>query len=226
MTASDFLPEEDWESDISALLGGLPNVAPPDGFITEALDHRPLHAGRLVAGLGAAVFVAFGVAIGLGGFGQSSVVPELSALNAQHAAASAGGLGTASYDSDDESADDAVEVAPNLDLQARIVREEDLRQAVYDVGGDQVSIFSQPGVVDFDELPSGTIITIEGVTAWEAADDNVVVLQTADYAVTIIGLEPAEVERAIADIPGQGTAAAVGRLVNEFTSQLGFPDLP
>ena len=45
------LPEEPWEADVGALLGALPPVDPPEGFIASALDHRPLYAGRIVVGL-------------------------------------------------------------------------------------------------------------------------------------------------------------------------------
>ncbi|MEL7158282.1 MAG: hypothetical protein AAFN30_17020 [Actinomycetota bacterium] len=57
--------EEAWESEVAAALGGLPPVEPPAGFLDRALNHRPLHAGRVLAGL---------VLLSLGGLGLSLAV--------------------------------------------------------------------------------------------------------------------------------------------------------
>lgn len=73
-------PDEPWEAEISHLLSGLAPVDPPPGFIDQAIDHRPLFAGRALAGLLAAAAVVFGASFALGAFGQPRVVPELSTL--------------------------------------------------------------------------------------------------------------------------------------------------
>ncbi len=55
--SDDLGPEEPWEAEIGALLGGLPMVEPPEGFLTAAMDHRPLRGGRTLLGLAAAVVI-------------------------------------------------------------------------------------------------------------------------------------------------------------------------
>ncbi len=50
-------PEESWEAEVGALLGGLPMVEPPEGFLAAAMDHRPLRGGRTLLGLVAAVVI-------------------------------------------------------------------------------------------------------------------------------------------------------------------------
>lgn len=78
----DVFPDEPWEAEISQLLSGLGSVEPPPGFIDQAIDHRPLFAGRALAGLLAAAAVVFGATFALGVFGQPRLVPELSTLTA------------------------------------------------------------------------------------------------------------------------------------------------
>lgn len=73
-------PDEPWESEISQLLSGLAPVEPPPGFIEQAIDHRPLFAGRALAGLSVAAGVLFAASYAFGAFGQPRLVPELSTL--------------------------------------------------------------------------------------------------------------------------------------------------
>lgn len=78
----DLFPDEPWEADISDLLSGLGPVEPPPGFIDQAIDHRPLFAGRSLVGLLTAAAVIFGATFALGVFGQPRLVPDLSNLTA------------------------------------------------------------------------------------------------------------------------------------------------
>ena len=59
-------PDEPWEDEVAAALRGLPTIEPPAGFIDRAVDHRPLHAGRLAAGLAAVALVALGASLSVG----------------------------------------------------------------------------------------------------------------------------------------------------------------
>ncbi len=59
-------PDEPWERDVAAALRGLPPVEPPVGFIDRAVDHRPLHAGRLAAVLAAVALVGLGASLSVG----------------------------------------------------------------------------------------------------------------------------------------------------------------
>lgn len=58
--------EEEWEADISALLGSLPLVEPPPGTIEMALNHRPLYAGRTMISLAVVSGLALMLWLGLG----------------------------------------------------------------------------------------------------------------------------------------------------------------
>lgn len=67
-------PEEAWEADVRAALGGLPTVEPPAEFLATATDHRPLHAGRTLVGAVAALLIGFAVAVATDLAGPGSVV--------------------------------------------------------------------------------------------------------------------------------------------------------
>ena len=71
------LGEEPWEAEIGALLGGLPPVDPPEGFIDSALRHRPLHAGRILVGLAVLSIVALVGTVGSGVVGRAEVTPPI-----------------------------------------------------------------------------------------------------------------------------------------------------
>lgn len=79
-TDNGAFPDEPWEAEISQMLSGLTSVEPPPGFIDQAIDHRPLFAGRSMVGLLAAAAVVFGATFALGAFGQPRLVPDLSTL--------------------------------------------------------------------------------------------------------------------------------------------------
>ncbi len=226
------VPEESWEDEVAAALAGLPLVEPPAGFIAEAVDHRPLFAGRLLVGLTGVAMLTFGLWYVTGAFGRPGIVPELRTLTARHAAAQAGG----SEGVNPVSSSGFEEVAPefsetplrttdDMDLRATFIAESDLVQVLYAHERQPVSIFSQPGRVKFDELPEGERVMIDGVLAWVDPDASVVVLETADSAVTIVGLSAAEVADAVQEIPHRSKTAGFTDLVNSITRELGFPDL-
>ena len=83
----DDFPDEPWEADIVDLLSGLGPVDPPSGFIEEAIDHRPLFAGRAMLGSMAAATVVFAASFAVGAFGQPRLVPELNTLTSGAAVA-------------------------------------------------------------------------------------------------------------------------------------------
>ncbi len=55
--------DEPWEQEVAGLLGRLPPVEPPAGFLARAVDHRPLHAGRTVVLLAALAAAGLGVTV-------------------------------------------------------------------------------------------------------------------------------------------------------------------
>ena len=81
--------EEAWEADIGAMLGALPVVDPPEGFIAAALDHRPLGAIRTLAALLVGVVVAVGASLVVGA-GGGRIIPEIDDLSQRHLTAAAG----------------------------------------------------------------------------------------------------------------------------------------
>lgn len=230
----NLVPEEPWEADIASLLSRLTPVDPPKGFIEQALDHRPLFALRALSGLGAASLAVLGVTYLLGAFGQPSVIPEISTLTAQHSLASAGLFPSETDASVDDGSftvapgeheDDAVVTVPGMDLLAILIAGEDLRQAVYEHDSEAISIFSQPGQVDLDELPEGQRTVIDGIPAWVNSSNDVVVLAADNSVVIVMGLAPPEVARVIEEIPGWAEPHGFTSAVNALTSELGFPDL-
>lgn len=75
--------EEPWEADISRLLGGLPPVEPPQGFLPAAVDHRPLFAGRTIVGLAGMSAAVVAAALLTGVFDKPGVVLPVDALTTQ-----------------------------------------------------------------------------------------------------------------------------------------------
>lgn len=237
MTSPTFEPEEDWEGEIGSLLSGLPMVDPPDGFIETALDHRPLYGGRVLASLMMSVFVAVAVALGVGLAADGSVIPEFDRLTERHLAAQA----TLASDGDAASAastaeleaerlsvigSDPVLFTPQGYEPAGTFKAEDLRQAVYEREGTAVSVFIQPGRLDWDALPdSGRRVTISGQEAWVDDAKQITILSAKGETITILGLTVNEVSASVDGVP-TGDASIYRRsldLAATAAQQLGFP---
>jgi len=145
----DLFPDEPWEADISSLLSGLGPIDPPPGFIDQAIDHRPLFAGRSVVGLLASAAVVFGATFALGAFGQPRLVPDLSTLTAGAAVQNSSSASVFRQPGVLEL--DELPGGERIDLQGR--------EAWVDAENDVV-------VVTTDE----SVVTMVGVTPDEAAD--------------------------------------------------------
>lgn len=216
--------EEPWEAEIGQLLGGLPAVDPPEGFIDRALDHRPLYAGRLLTGLMALTIIAVvGVSV-TGSLGRGRVAPELSVLAERHDSVNAGtGLDLAP-------APTAIETG--VDMPAGFERTgdyagDDLEFAIYERGDESISVIVQNGKADWESLPADGLTTIEGQRAWVASSDSTVVVQADGSVVTIIGLSAEEVGDVIVAVPRREPSAydRVVETVAAVAGQLGFPNL-
>ncbi len=237
----EFLAEEDWEAGIAGLLGGLPKVDPPEGFIDKAMDHRPLYAGRsaLVASL--VSVVAAVVIFGSGILGDDVVVPDLEALVDRHSFTEASlfdtviPLGSTDEDGyvfelieDDPVAADAPLRLPNgFELEASFKRRT-LEQAVFTSGGDAVSVFQERGHVDFEHLVQEGLTKIDGVNAWTDPSRDLVIFQAAESTVTIIGLQPEMMGEVAATLDPEfdlSTWSKVGQRINRVTRELGFTDV-
>ena len=153
----DLTAEEPWESEIGALLGGLPTVDPPDGFIDAAIDHRPLNAGRTMGLLGLLTIALFALVAATDAVGERTVVPPIDELVARHdLAARAGGLDPSA--GDDGAEPTLAERSTPLDLPegfeaSATVDAEDIRQAIYGRGDESVSVFVQDGRLAWSSMP-------------------------------------------------------------------------
>lgn len=149
MNDDGMFPDEPWEAEIASLLGGLAMVDPPPGFIDQAIDHRPLFAGRTLAGLAVAAMIVLGMSFGLGAFGQPNLAPDLSVLTSGA----------------------AVQTTPSVSV-FREPGEIELDQFAggerVDVAGNDAWVDSENGVVVVNT--DTAVVTMVGVTPAEAAD--------------------------------------------------------
>lgn len=142
--------DEPWEVEISELLGRLHVVEPPPGFIEQAIDHRPLFAGRSVVSMVAAAAVLLAASIAAGAFGQPRLVPDLSTLTAGSA---------------------VLQSSPSASVfrQSGSVELDELPGGQrFDLGGHDAWTDADNGVV---VVATGvSVVTMVGVTPDEAAD--------------------------------------------------------
>lgn len=223
-------PEEPWEAEIGALLGAMPAVDPPDGFLAAAVNHRPLHAGRIMAGLLVATAAAVAIALGLSS--PSLVVPELDAMTQRHLAAQTDlPSPDGAVDADGEPA--ASELTADF-LAARladfekvaVVDDDRPGHTVYrDQDGDAFSVFVQPGAVDWDGLERGVLTEIGGTRVWLDDERTATIVQVGGETVTIVGFPTDEIERLIADVPvdSRSLTDRATELASTIVSQLGLP---
>lgn len=198
-----FIEEEDWEAGISSMLATLPSVEPPPGLVEHALDHRPLHAGRIFMVLcGAAAFVLIGW-IGFDVATRATVVPPVSELVAHH----------------DATGGDSTLGAAGAGLT---VGDDTLSVEV----DESVTVFRQPGSVDFLELAPEGRTTIDGVPAWVDPERRTVVVQAGNEVVIIVGVAEEDIPGVVAGLPTeQSPWHEIADRLNSLTSQIGFADL-
>jgi hypothetical protein len=98
---SELAPDEPWEQDVADRLRALPDVPAPVGFLSGAVDHRPIHAGRSLLLL---------VALAVGAVGLTTVLVD--ANEAEVAAEGEGG------GDDDATVEDLQRSGPSWELPA------------------------------------------------------------------------------------------------------------
>jgi len=229
-----FEPEEDWEASISSMLGNLPPVEPPAGFLAGAMNHRPLYAGRTTVGLGAAAFLGLALAVGAGGLRSSGVVPQVDSMVEQHSLATASFFAPFQNESTVQSEDPEqilaqlpeVKLPSGLEPKASFVGA-DFRQALFagSTANEAVSIFHQRGLVDFEKMPASGLRDIEGIPAWVDSEQSITVIQAKDEAVTIVGLSADQVASVVRSVPEAGPLDKMAEALNTITSHLGFPSV-
>lgn len=228
MTTEPLIEEEPWEGDVGTMLGQLPMVAPPDGFIDAALDHRPLHAGRILAGLLVATIGLMALASATGVVERAGVVPPIDDLVVRHDLAARAGLPTDTDDGQTPSVGPAPLDTP-LDLPAGFqpegaVAAEDVRQAVYARGDESVSVFVQDGRLNWSGLPDGQLIDLGGLPAWVDGERSIAVIETAGSTVTVVGLGPEELQETLRGVPrpSPGFGERIGDLAEAVVETFGY----
>lgn len=184
-----------------SLLRTLPQVdASPviDGFL--ARHHRVIRLGAAFVGVAAVVMVALGVTSATE---RRSLVPDVAALAASHrdgAHADMGGMerrATASYAAPPGLIGSAVSLSRH-----EIWDGEDLSVTVYRDGDLDVSVYEQPGRLDWDRLPPGDVVPIDAGDVWFGPGRPVVaVAQRGDLVVTVVSADRAAVLTAVAGMP-------------------------
>lgn len=184
-----------------SLLRGLPPIdASPviEGFLAR---HR--RAVRLGAGF---VAVAGLVLLVLGlnaATARGPVVPDITALTAGHVAGAHGDMDGM------EREDRSAYVAPPglIGSAVQLSRHEiwdgpDLSAVVYRDGHVDVSVYQQPGRLDWDGLPPGEVVTMGDHDVWFGPGQPVVaVTQRGDLVVTVISADRPAVLTAVAGMP-------------------------
>ncbi len=222
--AADF-EEAPWELEIAALLASLPLVEPPAGFLEKAIDRRPLFALR------GTVLLVCSVAVGVLGvmqFGvleRDQVVPSVGDLVQRHALASAAVHADAGVQLDDMD-NSPLSLPSHLHPEGQLTDQQPY-QAVYADEDHTVSVFSQPGRVDWDRLPEEGMKELGGVSAWVDPDQDLVLVESADAAVTIVGLSPNELVGPLQTLShrSRGVYARVRDTAATLSAELGFADL-
>lgn len=224
--------EEPWEQEVARLLANLPEVEPPPGFFEAAIDRPPHHFGRAVVGALGATLAALVGAVVMGVIGPGQAELSLDWMADRHAvAASAMRSGAASVSPKSLVGGDAQlveETDDSLDLPTKYERRasflvEDLRQAVYSRGDDAVTVFEQPGRVDTDALVADGLVPLRGTPAWYDPARELMVVETTEAAVAVVGLDEREMMEVLADAEPRRTRA-IEAAISELTSQLGFPE--
>ena len=232
MSTQHSLEEEPWEHEIQRLLGSLPPIEPPEGFLVRALNHRPLFAGRVGVGLGVLAVGSLAACLAAGWFAPRQVVPELASMTQQHEMSVAnlfGGLTNQTlpiFEPIDAAEPTTSVTLPDTWDHAGNYEEADIQQVLYAEGDAAVSVFSEPGLVAWDEMSESGRTTLKGIPAWVDPVNKIVVIQAADSVVTVVGLDADEVvvilEGLSAD--GRGFWDTALDVANGLATSVGFPD--
>lgn len=106
---------------------------------------------------------------------------------------------------------------------AATIEVDDIGQAVSSHHGESVSVFVQPGRVDWSSLAGGGRSSMLGLPAW--VDDGATIVQMDDEAVAVVGAEPDEVTRVVGAllVDGSSLGERLDDLVAALAAHLGFP---
>jgi hypothetical protein len=209
--------DEPWESEIADLLGGLPVLDPPEGFVDRALRHRPLHAGRSLLGLAVASLAALGLLAFSDGGERNWEVPPLDELVARHLLTieTPDVPATAEAERYSGDTDEAAERSGQVLAEIR-----DLLVAE----PAAVSVFVQPGQVRWDDMPIDGRRMLEGSEVWVDLERQVAVFDWDDTTVTLVGMPAERLPALLAQrpAPSQPWRQRVTEVVEDLVVPLGF----
>lgn len=187
--------------DARSLLRGLPPIdASPviEGFL--ARHHRVVRLGAGFVATAGLVLLALGLTAATA---QRPVVPDVEAMAAGHVAGAQGQMeGMASgprsaYVSPPGLIGSAVQLSRH-----EVWDGDDLAAVVYRDGDVDVSVFQQPGRLDWEGLPPGEVVPIGDDDVWFGPGRPVVaVAQRGDLVVTVVSDDRPAVLTAIAGLP-------------------------
>lgn len=206
---------------VSAHLDGCPDCRQAADELAEARSMLrglpPVEAGPVIEGflarhrrivrLGAGFVVVAGLVLAVVGVTAATehrrFVPDLAALTAGHVEQAHGEMG--GMEKQDRSDYDA---PPGLIGSAtQLSRQEvwdgtDLAAVVYRDGDVDVSVYQQPGRLDWGALPPGELVEIGDRTVWFGPGGPVVaVTQRGDLVVTVVSADRPAVVTAVAGMP-------------------------
>lgn len=178
------------------LLRRLPEVEPRRPISPPRTRAKPSAArvrrlGVAVVGVAAIWLVILGVGIGLGSL---PVVPDVDQLALQHAAASGPSestdMGFRAMTIEQMADDPAIldDIGPGMEREA-IFQLDDVVQVRYSDGLHTISVFHQPGEVDWDAMPeSGEMEMMDLGPVWSTTmgDVDVLVAERGDLIVTVV----------------------------------------
>lgn len=184
-----------------SLLRGLPPVdASPviEGFL--ARHRRGIRLGGGFVAVAGLVLLALGLTAATE---HRRLVPDVSGLAAVHAEQAHGDLRGMERRTRSAYAAPPGFLGSTVQLSRHeIWHDTDMDAVVYRDGDVDVSVYQQPGRLDWDDLPSGDVVTIGDHDVWFGPGPPVVaVTQRGDLVVTVVSADRAAVLTAVAGMP-------------------------
>ena len=193
-TNEDLRTELDQLSATRMLLRALPEVSPLQPLTPKLVPPAPPSRGprshklaMAVAGVAAVWLVILTIGVSIGSL---PVVPDVDQLAVQHAAAAPQDMDFVPMTADQIADDPAVmtDIGHGMTRTA-IFQADDVVQVRYSDGAHGVSVFHQPGKLDWDALPeTGETVMMDDGPVWMAStsDVEVLVMQRGDLVVTVV----------------------------------------
>lgn len=175
--------------------------------------HRSLiRLGGAFVGCAALVLAALGATAATH---RPEVVPDLARMTAAHVDAAHQELdGMRAVDGSAGYAAPAGLIGSSARLSRHAVYDgTDLTVIVYRDRDVEVSVFEQPGRLDWDAMPAGRTVAIDGERVWLGAGDPVVAVgEAGDLVITVVSEDRAAVLTAVASLPEWRRRAVWDRL--------------